>query len=146
MSNENGSPGGAETGRSGGFSPARLVPVVILVAGAIAFFWLDLDQYVTFEALREHHDSLKQFVADNPVLAPLVYMAVYALAVAFSLPGGAILSITGGFLFGAIYGCTACILPVSVIFGLDSTVFTREKGIVLSEARYFGSGKIKPSD
>ncbi|MEM7170702.1 MAG: TVP38/TMEM64 family protein [Pseudomonadota bacterium] len=114
MSKDPGSQEARGVTKSSGLSPARLLPIVVLVAGAVSFFALDLDQYVTFEALREHHDALKQFVADNPIAAPLVYMAIYAVAVALSLPGGAILSITGGFLFGSIYGTTLVVVAATL--------------------------------
>ena len=39
-------------------------------------------------------------VEDHPVTAPLAYISVYALAVAFSIPGAVVLTIAGGFLFG----------------------------------------------
>jgi uncharacterized membrane protein YdjX (TVP38/TMEM64 family) len=40
-------------------------------------------------------------------------MAIYALVVAFSLPGGAVLSITGGFLFGAIWGTVHIVISAT---------------------------------
>lgn len=87
-----------------GFSVKRLLPLLVLVLGLIAFFVFDLDRYVSFAALREHRESLLGFVERHSLLAALAYMAAYALAVALSLPGGAVLSITCGFLFGAILG------------------------------------------
>ena len=48
--------------------------------------------------------SSPAFVAQNALIAALLFMAVYAVATALSLPGGAILSITGGFLFGTLFG------------------------------------------
>jgi len=78
----------------------RLLPILVLVAGAVAFLALDLDRYVTFEALREHRHELLRFVAANAVLAALAYMAIYAVSTALSLPGGLVLTIAGGFLFG----------------------------------------------
>jgi uncharacterized membrane protein YdjX (TVP38/TMEM64 family) len=38
----------------------------------------------------------------HSVSSPLIYVAAYALAVALSIPGAAVLTIAGGFLFGAI--------------------------------------------
>ena len=82
----------------------RIVPVAVLVLGVIAFFALGLDVYVTLEALREHRTLLTTFVAENAVAAPLLFMTIYALVVALSLPGGAVMTIAGGFLFGNIVG------------------------------------------
>ncbi len=82
----------------------RIVPVAVLVLGVIAFFAFGLNKYVTLEALREHRTLLTAFVAENAVAAPLLFMTLYAVAIAFSLPGGAVMTIAGGFLFGNIVG------------------------------------------
>ncbi len=87
----------------------RLLPLVVLGAGLAAFFALGLQRYVTFDALAHHREALLAWVARNPLTAPVIYTAVYIVAVAFSVPGGALLTITGGFLFGVIGG-TACAL------------------------------------
>jgi uncharacterized membrane protein YdjX (TVP38/TMEM64 family) len=91
------------------FSYGRLVPVFVLVTGLVVFFALDLDRYLSFNTLREHRNTLRAWVETSEVRAALLFMAVYATAVAFSLPGGAVLSITGGFLFGVLWG-TVCIV------------------------------------
>ena len=82
----------------------HMAPLAMLALGAMAFFALGLDDYVSIGALREHRALLSTFVAQNAVLAPLLFMALYAIAVAFSLPGGAVMTIAGGFLFGGIVG------------------------------------------
>lgn len=89
--------------RRAGFA-RRLAPLALLALAIAAFFVLGLDRYVTFEALRENRAVLRDFVAAHPLLAPVAYMAIYAAAVAMSLPGGAIMTLAGGFLFGAILG------------------------------------------
>jgi len=88
------------SGKKSGFTPARLIPVAVLFAGLTAFFLLDLDKYVTLSALKENRQLLADWVRDAGFLAFFVYMAVYAVATAFSLPAGAIITIAGGFLFG----------------------------------------------
>jgi uncharacterized membrane protein YdjX (TVP38/TMEM64 family) len=88
----------------GGFSYRRLVPVVILLAGLAAFFAFGLNQYLSFDALRDNRAWLLAEVAESAVLAAAVYMLVYVVVVAFSLPGGAVMTIAGGFLFGQVLG------------------------------------------
>ena len=96
--------GGATGGGRAGFSLKRLLPLLVLVLGLVAFFAFDLDSYASCDALGEHRQFLLDYVAQNRVLASLIFLAVYTVAVAFSLPGGAILSIAGGFLFGLPFG------------------------------------------
>lgn len=87
----------------------RLAPLAVLLAGLILFFALGLDRYVGLDALREHRHWLTAQVESDPWLAGTVFVAVYALVVAFSIPGGAILTITAGFLFGTV-PATACVV------------------------------------
>jgi uncharacterized membrane protein YdjX (TVP38/TMEM64 family) len=82
----------------------RLVPIVILAAGLALFFIFDLGHYLSLEALRDNRELLTRWVADNGALAGLVYVSVYAVVIAFSLPGGAIMTISGGFMFGVALG------------------------------------------
>lgn len=85
---------------SGGFNVKRLLPIAVLVAGLVAFFAFDLDRFVTLDALKTHREALQGWVASQGVVAWLVYAAIYMAAVAFSIPGGAVLTIAGGFMFG----------------------------------------------
>ena len=102
---EHGQAGGGQTRdqtKAPGFSFRRLLPLLVLVAGLLAFFAFDLDRYVSFDALRMHRGELLAFVAEHRLWAGLAFMAIYVAAVALSLPGGTVLSLIGGFLFGAV--------------------------------------------
>ena len=91
------------------FSFKRLIPVGVLVIGLAAFFFFDLGRFLSFETLRQNRVALLDWVDTYGVVAALLYMLIYAVAIAFSLPGGAVLTITGGFLFGSIWG-TVCVV------------------------------------
>jgi len=80
----------------------RLAPLIGLAAILVLFFALHLDRYVSFAALRDNRATVTGFVADHRGLAALLYVAAYIVVVAASLPGGAILSVAGGFLFGTV--------------------------------------------
>ena len=84
------------------FSLARLWPLAALALAIATVLALDLDRYLSFEMLREHREALTGFVAANMVVAALAFVLVYAAVIALSVPGGAVLTITGGFLFGSI--------------------------------------------
>ncbi len=100
--------------RSAGEKLRRFLPLVAIGGAIAAFFALGLDRYLTFEALRENRYLLMTLVQDHAILMALGFAAVYALATALSLPGGAILSITGGFLFGSILGALWIVLGATV--------------------------------
>ena len=86
------------------FTLRRAAPLVAIAAALIAFFAFGLDDYVSFAALKEHRETLTGFVNANGVWAAVLFVSLYALATAVSLPGGAILTITAGFLFGSLSG------------------------------------------
>lgn len=104
----------AQGGPSSGPSPAaparrhgwlrRLWPLLVLAAGLALFLALRLDRYVGFSALKENRTLLLGLVERHAVASALGFVAVYALAAAFSLPVAAVLSISGGFLFGQWWG------------------------------------------
>ena len=81
----------------------RYLPLVIIaVVAAIGAF--TLRDYLSFDALRDNRESLIAFRDSNYVLSALGFMALYMVIVAFSLPGAAIATLTGGFLFGIFPG------------------------------------------
>lgn len=82
----------------------RLVPVAVIAAGLVLFYVLGLDRYLSLDALREHHAQLAAWTARDPALAAAAYIALYTVTVALSLPGGALLTVIGGFLFGLYLG------------------------------------------
>jgi len=93
------------------FSPKRLLPVLVLLIGLGLFFAFDLGHYLSWDALKEHRDWLQGQIAEYGLLANLIFVAIYAVAIAFSVPVGTFLTIVGGFLFGTIAA------GISVIFG-----------------------------
>lgn len=96
------------------FSLTRLIPVAVILAAIGAVFALGLDRYLTFQALQENREILLAFRDANYLSALLIYIAVYAVAVALSLPGGAVLTISGGFLFGGIFGTLFAVLGATM--------------------------------
>jgi len=78
----------------------RWLPAGVLVVLIGLTYFSGLHRYLSFTAIAEHRELLKSFVAQHLFAAMAIYMAVYIIAVALSLPGAAILSIAGGFLFG----------------------------------------------
>jgi uncharacterized membrane protein YdjX (TVP38/TMEM64 family) len=93
---------------------ARWLPLACLVAGFIAFFALGFHRYLTFDALKTHRAELLDWVAARPVTAPVFYMLLYAVVVGFSLPGGAVMTVTGGFLFGTVLGATYAVIGATI--------------------------------
>src|SRR5712691_5657795 len=92
----------------------RLLPILVFVAGLVAFFALGLERYLSLDALRQHRSVLRAWVETSGLLAALVFMAVYIVTVAFSLPGATVLTIAGGFLFGPGWGTLLVIISATL--------------------------------
>ena len=103
----------------------RLVPLAVLLAAIAAFFALGLHDYLSFEALRQHREELLALVEQHPLVAPLVFMAAYAAVIALSVPGGAILTIAAGFLFGilpaTLYVVASATIGATIVFLIART-------------------------
>lgn len=92
----------------------RLAPLAVIVGGLIAFFVFGGQEYLSFEALAENREQLLQFYADNQLMTVLVFWFLYVLAVAFSLPGAAVLTLVGGFVFGTWLGTLYVVTAATV--------------------------------
>ena len=88
---------------------------VLAVAGGVL-----LRDVLTFDALRQNADALLAARAAHPVISAALFVLAYVVIVVFSLPGAALASITGGFLFGlfpgALYNIGAATAGASAIF------------------------------
>ncbi len=107
------------TGKTDGMSVQKMLPLIgIAVVAVIGFF--TLRDYLSFEALRDNREALLAWRDANFITASLGFILVYVAIVAFSLPGAAIISLTGGFLFGlfpgALYNITSATIGAVIIF------------------------------
>ena len=85
-------------------SYGKVITALILLAGIGAFFFFDLSSYLSLESIKANRDALLSYTASNFGVAITVFIVLYIVQTAFSLPGGAILTLTGGFLFGSFLG------------------------------------------
>jgi uncharacterized membrane protein YdjX (TVP38/TMEM64 family) len=121
----------------------RLWPLLALLAATGFVFAMGWQRYLTLETLAENREALRGYIDGNMVLSLLGFVALYAAVVALSLPGGAVLTIAGGFLFGWFLGGVASIIAAtigaSIIFLIARTalgdVFAARAGPWLSRFR-----------
>jgi uncharacterized membrane protein YdjX (TVP38/TMEM64 family) len=73
----------------------------VLLAGLGLFFAFGLQHYLTCATLQDNRLWLLAWVGANWLPALAAFMIIYATSVALSVPGGAPLTVAGGFLFGA---------------------------------------------
>ncbi|MBL8660104.1 MAG: TVP38/TMEM64 family protein [Rhodospirillales bacterium] len=92
----------------------RFAPVIVVALGFAAFFLFDLDRYLSFDSLSANRQALLAWRDENRLLAAVTFVAVYALAVAFSVPGAIWMTIAGGFLFGTLVGSIYAVVAATV--------------------------------
>jgi uncharacterized membrane protein YdjX (TVP38/TMEM64 family) len=93
-------------------SPAwlRFLPLALILGGLASAYALGLHTYLSFEVLAENRARLLAWTEANTGLALAAFGFAYIAIVALSLPGGAVATLTGGFLFGTwLGGLTAVI-------------------------------------
>ncbi len=80
--------------------------LIVLLAGLLfwAFFAFDLNTYLSLSELKARLDSFNAFYESHQWLTMMIYLGIYILVVALSLPGAVIMTLAGGALFGLFTG------------------------------------------
>ncbi|WP_421353665.1 FAD-dependent oxidoreductase [Aeromonas veronii] len=94
--------------------------LLALVMGSLigAFFSLDLGRYLSLEALQAQQAAVAQWVDSHFVSASLLFVLIYVLSTALSLPGASLLTLGGSAVFGVAWG----LLLVSFASTLGATL------------------------
>ncbi|MBC6443028.1 MAG: TVP38/TMEM64 family protein [Rhodobacteraceae bacterium] len=91
----------------------RLLPLIVI--GLVALLgYVFLHDFLTFETLSDNRETLIDWRDRNYLLAAVAFIGLYAVVVVFSLPGAAILTLTGGFLFDIFPGSIFCVLGATL--------------------------------
>ena len=86
------------------------IPLVLLILAGVVAWRSGLAGQLSWAALARHQAALRVLVAAHPVAAPAAFVGVYALLVAFSVPEAALVTVTGGLLFGPLLGGALAVL------------------------------------
>lgn len=94
--------------------------LLALVMGGLigTFFALDLGRYLTLDALQAQQAAVAQWVDSHFVSASLLFVLIYVLSTALSLPGASLLTLGGSAVFGVGWG----LLLVSFASTLGATL------------------------
>lgn len=92
----------------------RLAPLAVLAAIVAGAYGLGLHEHLTLDTLAREHERLSAFVAQNFALAAAAYILLYIVVVTASLPGGAMMTVTGGFLFGTLFGTAFAVTGATI--------------------------------
>jgi uncharacterized membrane protein YdjX (TVP38/TMEM64 family) len=92
----------------------RLWPLLLLIAVSVFVLAMGWQRYLTLEKLAENREALRAFIGANMVFSVAAFTAIYAVIVALSVPGGAVLTIAGGLLFGWFLGGIASVVGATI--------------------------------
>jgi len=101
--------------------------LVVFALVVVAACYAGLPALLDFESLRENRALLQGWVEAHYALTVMLFMALYMVAVASSLPGAVWLTLAGGFLFGVvpatIYVVVGATAGATLVFFLARYVF-----------------------
>ena len=92
----------------------KVALIVAFGAVIITFFVVGGQNYLTLDAVKANRDALLAFTDKHFVAALAIAFLVYVGATAFSLPGGLVLSLTMGFIFGRWVGTVLIVVAATI--------------------------------
>jgi uncharacterized membrane protein YdjX (TVP38/TMEM64 family) len=92
----------------------RWLPLLVLLLAVAVVLVMGWHKQLTIETVVANRARLRAFVSEHEGVAILGYMGIYAAVVAASLPGGALLTLVGGLLFGWLVGGLATVVAATI--------------------------------
>lgn len=141
---------------------ARGAVVALLLGALAAYFLLGGRDLFTLDALKDQRASLMAELARAPARIALIYVALYAVLLAFALPVAGVLTLAGGALFGwwkgallasigATVGATLCMLGARLLARdwirgrWPDAVAKIDRGVERSGGTYLVSMRLAPA-
>ena len=91
----------------------RRLALIALALAVVALAIYLLRDIFTVETLRENRETLLAWRDANYIAAAAGYMLLYVIVIALSVPGGAVMTMTGGFLFGLVAGTAMTVVAAT---------------------------------
>ncbi|MBX9740561.1 MAG: TVP38/TMEM64 family protein [Beijerinckiaceae bacterium] len=92
----------------------RAWPLLLIVAVTAAAYLSGVHRYLSFEALVESRERLREWVTLHYFASLFAFVGAYIVFVALSLPGALLLTIMSGFLYGVIVGGVATTIGATI--------------------------------
>ena len=123
--------------------PRRLIAPIILIALIAAVWAFGLTDFVTWAGLAREQAALTAWVAAHPFFSPILFVLIYVVSVALSLPQAGLLTLSGGLLFGTVAGgllaVTGATIGAVLLFLIARSAFgepmSRRGGTVVAKLR-----------
>lgn len=105
----------------------RWAPLAVLAGLMALAFSMGWHEYLSFKTIGLNYEALKAFIAENFIVAIFAYVMLYIFVVALSLPGGLVMTLSGGLLFGWLASAIATVfgatIGATVLFLIAKTSF-----------------------
>lgn len=95
-------------------APRRFVPLGILILAGALFVALGGHRYLNFAALAENREWLCELVEQAGAKGVIAFILAYAGLVALSVPGAALFTIAGGYMFGPWLGTAFAVIGATL--------------------------------
>lgn len=92
----------------------RLLIIGLIFLAFFALYQMGVTSFLTAEYLQSHIDWMRAYVHENYASSIALYITLFSLGVACSLPFGVLLPIVGGMLLGWIPGALCSILSATI--------------------------------
>jgi uncharacterized membrane protein YdjX (TVP38/TMEM64 family) len=93
---------------------SKLLILALFLGGIIVFFVLGGQKYLNLDTLKANRDALIQYADQHYLWALVIGFLVYTISTALSLPGGLILSLAVGLVFGRWAGTVLIVLAATL--------------------------------
>jgi uncharacterized membrane protein YdjX (TVP38/TMEM64 family) len=85
----------------------KIVIIGVIIALVMAFYVFDLGKYFSLDYIKASQAKFDVLYQEHSILVVAVYMLIYVVMAALSLPGAAIMTLLAGALFGRLIGTVA---------------------------------------
>jgi uncharacterized membrane protein YdjX (TVP38/TMEM64 family) len=114
-------------------SAKRWLPLIILTGLIAAAYGFGLHKYLSLQTIAENRAALQNYVSAHLLSAILIYVTIYIVVVALSLPGAAILSIVGGFVFGWTLSVPVTVVAATIGSVIVFQIVKTSLGVAIAE-------------
>jgi uncharacterized membrane protein YdjX (TVP38/TMEM64 family) len=95
-------------------SLTRFAPIALVAVAFTLALVFRVHERLSLDALYAQSEALDAFVSQNYIAAIAIFMTIYAIAVASSIPGASFLTLSAGFLFGTLVGGAAAWVAATI--------------------------------
>lgn len=92
----------------------RITPIVAMALAMIVVILMGWHRQLSLEMLVRHRVAIDGIVSQHYLVALGAFVGVYVIVVALSVPGAAVLTLSGGLLFGGVVGGLAAMVGASL--------------------------------